>query len=174
MSQTPLADEMARISKEEFNRYLADFRPLEQKTIDSLDESTVGTAMGNSQADSVRAQAALGRMRERYGTGTTPMQQAGEQRKMALSGALGTLNAGNTAYLADRDRVQSTRAGLMNVGQQLRQQSLGNYSSAAGMEGARTSADAQNSASYKQSQNASKQQTYATVASLGMMAAMVM
>lgn len=170
MSQTPLADELARISREEFDRYLAQFRPLEQTTIDSLDESTVGQAMDNAQADAVRARASLARMRERYGVGTDPMQAAGEARQNALSGTLGSLTAGNQAVLADRDNSRQTLAGLLNHGQALRQQALGGFSSAASLEGQRTSADSANRNAYQQQKAANKAQTYQSVASLGAMA----
>lgn len=172
MSQTPLADQLARISREEFDRYVADFRPLEQTTINSLNESTVGASMDTAQKDAVRSRASLARMRERYGTDVSPMQAAGEARQEALGGALNTLTAGNTAYLGDRDRQKQTLAGVMNVGQQLRQQALGNFGSASQLEGARTSADAANKSAYKQQKSQQKSQMYGSLASLGMMAAM--
>ena len=171
-SQTPLADELARISRDEFDRYIQDFRPLEQTTIDSLKESTVGQSMDTAQKDAVRSRASLARMRERYGADVTPTQAAGEARQQALGGTLNTLTAGNTAYLGDRDRQKQTLAGVMNVGQQLRQQALGNFGSASQLEGARTSADAANKAAYKQQQSQQKAQTYSAAASLGMMAMM--
>lgn len=170
-SQTPLADQLARISRDEFDRYVKDFRPLEQTTIDSLDESTVGTAMDTAQKDAVASRASLARMRERYGADVTPMQAAAEKRQEALGGTLNTLTAGNTAYLGDRDRQKQTLAGVMNVGQQLRQQALGNFGSASQLEGARTSADAANKSAYKQQKSAQKSQMYGAAASLGMMAA---
>lgn len=174
MSQTPLSDEIAQISREEFDRYLTDFRPLEQKTVASLDDSSVGKAMDASQSDTVQARASLARMRERYGVGTTPMQAAGEARQNALSGALGTLSAGNTAAQGDKDNQRQTMAGLLNVGQGIRQQSLGGFTSASGLESQRSATDANNKAAYKQQQSADKASTYSAVASLGMMAAMMM
>lgn len=174
MSQAPLADEIARISREEFDRYLRDFRPLEQKTIDSLDSSTVGKSMDASQADAVQARASLGRMRERYGVNTTPMQAAGEARQNALSGALGTLSAGNAAAIADKDNQRQTLAGLLNVGQGIRKQSLGGFDAASGLESQRASANAQNKMAHAQQKSANKANTYSAVASLGMMAAMMM
>lgn len=174
MSQAPLADEIARISREEFDRYLKDFRPLEQKTIDSLDSSTVGKSMDASQADAVQARASLERMRQRYGVDTTPAQAAGEARQNALSGALSALSAGNTAAQFDKDNNRQTLAGLLNVGQGIRQQALGGFSSAAGMESSRNAANQQNQAAYAQQKSADKANTYSAVASLGMMAAMVM
>lgn len=174
MSQTPLSDEIAKISREEFDRYLAEFRPLEQQTVDSLKESTVGKSMDASKADAVQARASLGRMRERYGVDTTPMQAAGEARQNALSGALGTLSTGNTAAQYDKDNKRQTLAGLLNVGQGIRQQALGGFSSAAGMEGQRNAANQQNQAAYAQQRSASKANTYSAVASMGMMAAAIM
>lgn len=170
MSQTPLADELARISREEFDRYLTQFRPLEQSTIDSLDEATVGRAMDDAQGDAVRARASLARMRERYGVGTDPLQAAGEARQNALSGVLGRTTAGNQAILADRDNTRQTLAGLLNQGQALRQQALGGYGSAASLEGQRASADSAARSSYTQQKAANKAQTYQSAASLGAMA----
>ena len=174
MSQTPLADELARISREEFDRYIRDFRPLESKTIDSLRESTVAEAMDTAQKDAVRSRASLARMRERYGTSVTPDQVAAEARQSALGTSLNAIGGGNTAYLGDRDRQKQTLAGLMNVGQELRQQALGNYGSASGLEAQRAQANASNKAAYKQQQSAQKAQTYGAVASMAMMAAMMM
>lgn len=172
MSQTPLADELGRISKEEFDRYLKDFRPTEQATIDSLDESTVGASMENAQATAVRSRAALGRMRERYGVDVTPAQAAGEARQQALGSALNTLSAGNSAVLGDRDRSQQTLAGLLNHGQGIRQQALGTFSSAAQTEGQRAAANASNQSAYKQQKAAQKQQNYQSAAAMAAMAAM--
>jgi hypothetical protein len=174
MSQTPLADEMAKISREEFDRYLKEFRPLEQKTVSSLNDSTVGKAMDSSLKDSVQARASLERMRSRYGVTMSPDQAIGEARQNALSGALGTLSAGNTAAQFDKDNKRQTLAGLLNVGQGIRQQALGGFGAASGMEAQRNSANQQNQAAYAQQKAASKASTYSAIASLGMMAAMTM
>lgn len=173
MSKTPLADEMARISREEFDRYLQEFRPTEQATIESLNNSTVGASMDAAQGDAVRARASMDRMRERYGVGLDPMQQAGEARQNALSGVLGSLTAGNMAADHDRDNKRQTLAGLLNVGQEMRQQALGGMGSAAGMEGARVSANSANKAAYKQQQAGNKQAALGAAASIGMMAMMM-
>lgn len=165
-SQTPLADEIARISRDEFARYLEQFRPLEQKTIASLDESTVGKSIDAAASDAVRARASLERMRERYGANVTPFQAAAEARQNSLSGALGELSAANNAVLADRDNRQQTLAGLLNVGQQIRQQAMGNMGSAAGMEGARASANQANKSAYEQQKAANKSSMIQSAASL--------
>lgn len=172
MSQTPLADELARISRDEFDRYIAQFRPTEQKLIGGLDKSTVQPAMDAAQGDAVRTRASLERMRERYGVDTTPAQAAGEARQNALSGSLATLNAGNTAAQFDTDNRKQTLAGLLNVGQTIRQQALGNYGSATGLEGTRASANASNQAAYKQQQAAGKQQNTQAIGTMAAMAAM--
>lgn len=171
MSTTPLADQLATISKEEFERYVQQFRPLEQTTIASLDESTVGTSMDRAQTDSVTARASLERMRARYGTTTTPGQAAAEARQNALSGSLSELSAGNNAIVSDRDNKLQTLAGLMNVGGTIRQQALGNYSSASGLESARTGADAANKSSYTAQKAATQNSNVQSAASLAAMAA---
>ena len=171
MSQTPLADTLATISREEFDRYLQDFRPLEQKTIDSLGASTVGASMDAAQKDAVQSRASLERMRSRYGVDVTPAQAAAEARQNALSGTLGLATAGNTAAQFDKDNRRQTLAGLLNVGQGIRQQALGNFGSAASMEGQRVAANNQNAAAYAQQKSQSRAATYGAVASLGTTAA---
>lgn len=171
--QTPLADEISRISREEFDRYIQDFRPTEQATIASLKDSTVATAMDDSQADATRARASLGRMRERYGTDTTPTQAAAEARQASLGGTLSTLGVGNVVALGDRDRTQQTLTGLLNHGQGLRQQAMGNFGSASSLEAARSSANSSNRAAYTQQKAADKAQTYQSAAALAATAAMV-
>ncbi|KII34848.1 hypothetical protein NL64_06180 [Pseudomonas fluorescens] len=177
MSTTPLADELATISKEEFDRYLQQFRPLEQTTIASLSDSTVGQAMDRAGTDAVSARASLSRMRERYGTTTTPDQAAGEARQNALSGSLSQLSAGNNAIVTDRDNRTQTLAGLMNVGGTIRKQALGTYSSASGLESARTSADTANQSVYTQQKATTKNnnmQAGASLAATAAIAAMMM
>lgn len=172
-STTPLADELATISKEEFDRYIEQFRPLETKTIASLNESTVDSSMASAGADATRARASLGRMRERYGTGVTPDQAAGEARQNALSGALGTATAGNSAIVTDRDNRTQTLAGLMNVGGAIRQQALGNFSSASSAEGSRVSADTANKNSNEQAKAATKNSNIQGAAALAATAAII-
>lgn len=172
MSTTPLADQLATISKDEFDRYLQQFRPLEQTTIASLDASTTGASMDRAQTDAVASRAALSRMRERYGTTVTPAQAAGEARQNALSGSLGELSAGNNAVVADRDNRIQTLAGLMNVGGTIRQQAMGNYSSASGLESARASADSANKSAYTQQKTAARNNNVQAGASLAATAAM--
>lgn len=170
-SQTPLADQLATISKDEFARYIEQFRPLETKTIASLGESTVDSSMASAESDATRARASLGRMRERYGSSVSPDQAAGEARQNALSGALGTATAGNTAVVADRDNRTQTLAGLMNVGGAIRQQALGNFSSASSAEGSRVSADTANKNSNEQAKAATKNSNIQAGASVAAMAA---
>lgn len=161
-SKTPLADEMGKISKEEFDRFLKDFRPTEEKLIASLGQSTVDTSMKAAQSDAIRARQSLSRMRERYGTSLGGAEATGETRQNALSGTLGAVGAGNTATLADRDNREQTLANLMNTGQIVRQQALGNWSSAAGSETARANTNSANQSAYKQQKAAAKQSNIAT------------
>lgn len=172
MSQTPLADALATISREEFDRYLQDFRPLEEKTIGSLGASTVDASMDAARKDAMQSRASLERMRSRYGVDVMPAQAAAEARQNALSGTLGLATAGNTAAQFDKDNRRQTLAGLLNVGQGIRQQALGNFSSAASMEGQRNSANQQNQAAYAQQKAQSRASMYGAVASLGTVAAM--
>lgn len=173
MSQTPLADELARISREEFDRYIREFRPTEQDTIASLNEASVGRSMDDAQADAVRSRAALQRMRERYGVGMTAAQTAGEARQSSLSGALGVLTAGNQAADFDLDNKRQTLAGLLNIGQGIRQQAMGGFSSAAEMENSRNTANAAAKTANAQQKAANRQAALGAAASIGMMAMMM-
>lgn len=169
-SQTPLADELARISREEFDRYLREFRSTEQKVIGSLGESTVGAATDAAQKDAIRSRETLNRMRERFGVSVDPTIAAGEARQARLSDPLNALTAGNNAADFDRDNKRQTLAGLLNIGQGIRQQALGGFGSAAGMEGARVANDSANRNAYTQQKAANKAQMISSVASLGAMA----
>lgn len=173
-SQTPLADQIARISRDEFARFTSEYGGTEQSLINSLGNSTVEKSMDSSAADAVRSRASLERMRERYGTNTTPDQAQAEARQSALSGVLNTANAGNTAYVADKDTKLQTLSGLLGVGNTMRQQALGNYSSASGAESARVSANTAASSANKQASAAQKNQTMQTAASLAAMAIFAM
>ena len=172
MSQTPLADELARISREEFERYLTEFRPYEDQARASLGKSTVGQAMDTAQGDAVRARASLGRMRERYGVNVNPAQVQAESRQEALSGSLGQLTAANNATVQDRDNRLQTMAGIVENGNTLRQQALGNFSGASALEGSRVTADRQAKAQYKSQKSAERASMYQTAGSLAATAAM--
>ena len=174
MSDTPLADELARISRDEFERYINVFRPTEQDTIASLDDSTVSESMGEAARASVSSKEMLTRMRGRYGTQVSQGVAAGEARQNSLSGALGQATAGNVAADADRDNRSQTLAGLMNVGQNIRQQALGGFSAASGMEGARVAQNNANTVAYKQQRAGEKSQMISAAASLGAMAIFAM
>lgn len=173
-STTPLADELASISKEQFDRYVEQFRPLEEKTIASLNQNTEGSSMAAAQTDAETARASLQRMRERYGTTVTAAQTAGEARDNALSGSLSSLSAGNNAIVTDRDNKLQTLTGLMNVGNTIRSQALGTFSSASSLESARTSADAANKSTYTAQKAAATNSNIQAGASLAAMAAMAM
>jgi hypothetical protein len=173
MSTTPLADQLASISTEEFNRYIEQFRPLEAKTIASLNESSVGTSMAAAQTDAVASRASLARMRERYGANVTPAQAAGEARRNALSASLSELSAGNNAIVSDRDNRTQTLAGLMNTGGTIRQQALGNFSSASSLEGTRSNADSANKSNYTAQKAATQNSNVQSGAALAATAAMI-
>lgn len=61
----------------------------------------------------------------------------------------------------------------MNMGQTIRQQALGNYNSAASLEGARASANNSNQIAYQQQKAANRAQTTQAAVSLAATAAMM-
>ena len=164
------SNRIAKISQEEFARYLQDFRPIEDELIGKLDADTTQRSMETAQGDAVRSREALERMRERYGSAVTPEAAASEARMNALSGVLGQTTAGSSAVLADRDNRMQTLSGLMNTGNTIRQQAMGNLTAASSAESARLQANEQAKAQAKA--NKYNQQA-AMISSAASMAAMI-
>lgn len=161
-----MSSRLAKISQEEFARYMQDFKPIEDDLVGSLDQSTVGRSMDAAQADAVRARSSLERMRERYGAGVTPDAAAAEARQNALSGALGQASAGSNAFVADRDSRMQTLSGLMDAGQTLRNQAMGNGTSAAGAESSRNQAYTAAKGQYAQQKAATQASAIGAVGSM--------
>lgn len=171
---SPIADEIAEIGRQDFQRYLETYKPIEQKTIATLDDSTVEASMDAAVADAMRSRSALERMRGRYGTRVSAEQQAGENRRNSLSGALGVMTAGNNALLADRDNRNQTLASLVNYGQGMNDLAMNTFNSAAGMESARNAQNAANYAAYQQAKAQHRSGLISSAVSLGTTAAMIM
>lgn len=170
---SPVADEIAEIGRQDWQRYLETYRPLEQKAIDSLDDSTVEVSMDSAVTDAVRSREALERMRGRYGTSVSADQAAGEARRNSLSGALGVMTAGNNAILADRDNRNQTLASLVNYGQGMNELAMNTYNSAASMESARNAQNYANYAAYEQAKAQRRSSLLSGALSLGTTAAMI-
>lgn len=164
------SNRIAKISQEEFARYLQDFRPIEDELIGKLDADTTQRSMETAQVDAVRSREALERMRERYGSAVTPEAAASEARMNALSGVLGQTTAGSSAVLVDRDNRMQTLSGLMNTGNTIRQQAMGNLTAASSAESARLQANEQAKAQAKANKY---NQTAAMISSAASMAAMI-
>ncbi|MFV1943486.1 hypothetical protein VPH49_21980 [Pseudomonas luteola] len=173
MSDTPLADQLATISRDEFTRYLNTYSGTQTDLINSLDDSTVDTSVSKAQTDAVRSRDTLSRMRERYGSAQTTAAQASENRTNNLSGALGQMTAGNNAIVADQDNKVQSLQSLLGVGNTVRQQSLGNFQSASGAEASRVSTNKSISAQNKASSEANKQQAISSAAAIAMTAALI-
>ncbi|WP_075881450.1 hypothetical protein [Vreelandella massiliensis] len=164
-------DMAARISREQFERYMESFAPQEEALADTLDNTNAQDAASTATADAQRSRAALERMRQRYGTSLTGGQQQAESRQSQRSTTLGALSALNTGREMDEDRNFNIKGTMLNIGNNLSSSAMGGLTESAQNSSARQrsyqQAKAQHSAQ-KSQQTAQTIGTIATIAALAM------
>lgn len=171
---TNVSDEQAKqmgasVTREQFENYMNNFVPAENKLIGSLGEDNAEAAAGGAAADAQRSRASLERMRSRYGTKLSGGQQQAEGRQSQNSQTLSTLGARNTGRQLDEDRDFNLRGTLLNIGNNL------SSSATSGLaEGATNAQARENSYDRAKAQHSAQksQQTASTVASVASLAAM--
>lgn len=109
----------ASVSRGQFERYMEDFAPQEQKLIGSLGDTKAQDAAASSKANAVRSRAALDRMRQRYGTSLTGGQQKAESNQDQRNTSLGALSAKNSGRQMDQDRAFNLKGTMLNIGNNL-------------------------------------------------------
>ena len=125
----------AQITRRDYDRYMRDFRPFEERLLESRnDTSLVDRARDDSANQSRLAAGVRQRNLERYGgSGLSAAQLQEQERAQQRSQSLGTVGALNNSRLAQREINQSTLADLINIGQGVNRSSLSNMSNAASM-----------------------------------------
>jgi hypothetical protein len=114
------AEETAgRVSREQFERYMTDFVPQEERLSSSIGETRAQGAAKSATGDAIRSRAALERMRQRYGTSLTKGQSVSEDRQGQRTTTLGALSATNTGRQMDEDRNFNLQGTMLNIGNNL-------------------------------------------------------
>lgn len=108
----------AQVTREQFERYMNEFVPQENKLIGSLGNRDAFSE-GGAQADAGRSRAALERMRSRYGTSLSSGQQSAENRQTNNATTLAGISGTNTGREIDQDRDFNLRSTLLNIGNNL-------------------------------------------------------
>ena len=159
----------ARVLRAQWDRYQKLYTPVENRLIRSIGEDMTRPAMAGAQAADARANQVTDRMQSRMGLASldgAPVA-ANRQRTRALS----TAEAFNNASLAQVDRDQAIRTGLVDLGQGLVNQATGGLVDSAGMAGQRDMAYRQAQADYSAARSANRNQAISSLASIGTMAA---
>ena len=162
----------ARVSREQFERYMNVFAPQEQALIGTLGQDSAQNAAGGAQANAERSRAALERMRQRYGTSLTGQQRQAETRQNQRATTLGSLSAVNTGRQLDEDRRFNLQGTMLNIGNNLSSGAMGGLTQAANNASARQQAYDQAQAQYKAQRSQQKASTVGSIVTLGAMAAL--
>lgn len=159
----------ARVSREQFERYMEQFAPQEQALIGSLGNNRAQQAAESSQKNAVRSREALARMRERYGTSLTGGQQRAESRGDQRQNTLGSLSATNAGRQMDEDRDFNLKGTMLNIGNNLSSSAMGGLTESAQNASARKTAYNQAKDQHKAQQ---QQQAVGLASTLAMAAIM--
>lgn len=162
----------ARVSREQFERYMNVFAPQEQALIDTLGQASAQNTAGGAQANAERSRAALERMRQRYGTSLTGQQRQAETRQNQRATTLGSLSAVNTGRQLDEDRRFNLQGTMLNIGNNLSSGAMSGLTQAANNANAREQSYQQAQAQYKAQRSQQKASTVGSIVTLGAMAAL--
>ena len=160
---------LADITKRGTARYQRDYAPVEDRAIDSLDDTSIITDAKARVADGSsigRAQARAGRDASRYGFRQTEAQARQAQNELARGKATGDASIMNNARLNQFDRNRGFRNELINVGRGLATQAQDGLGDAATMQANRENRNR----SAKAAADAQQTQMIGTFAALAIMA----
>lgn len=157
----------ADITRREQHRYERNYIPVENAVIGSLgDRSVIDEARDNATAGFEGLQGRQDRSLRRYGVSLDPLQQQETQRRAGMGKSLTYDSAVNDAELYQRERNDSLRNELINVGRGVAQEANAGFAEASGLQAQR---DANNRAAKAQSK-ASAWGTAGSMASAAIMA----
>jgi hypothetical protein len=171
-SKTPYADMLAGIQEEQRAMYESMYRPVAQgliKDVNStklVDTAKASAAVDRTEADQARAQ----RQRLRLGMNVSSSDQALADYSVGLNRSLTNEGNINASRVAQEERNQGVRNELINVSRGIATSAMSSAVNAAQAEGSRNSANAQLAAN----NDAAKTQTMTSVASMALMALMMM
>lgn len=170
ISEDKANNEAARVSREQFERYMEDFAPQENALANSLGDRTAERAAKDAKKQSVRSREALDRMRQRYGTSMTGQQQQTESRTNQRQSTLGQLSAKNTGRQLDEQRNYNLKGTMLNIGNNISSSAMGGLTESAQNASARKTQYEQAKDQHSAQQ---KQQTASTIGTMATIAAMI-
>lgn len=170
ISEDKANNEAARVSREQFERYMEDFAPQENALAGSLGDKTAEQAAEDAKKQSVRSREALERMRQRYGTSMTGQQQQAESRSNQRQATLGQLSAKNTGRQLDEQRNFNLKGSMLNIGNNISSSAMGGLTESAQNASARKTQYEQAKDQHSAQQ---KQQTASTIGTMATIAAMI-
>ena len=123
----------ADIARTDYEDYIRDFRPFEEDLIEARDDTSLIDQAAETAAETTqRAREIQQRNIERYGgAGLTAVQRQEQQKAMSLGGALNAADLINRARVQQREVNQATLADLINIGQGINRNALGQLNTAA-------------------------------------------
>ena len=160
---------LADIVKRDTARYQRDYVPVEDRAIESLDDTSIITDAKARVADGSsigRAQARAGRDANRYGFRRTEAQARQAQNELARGKATGDASIMNEARINQFDRNRGFRNELINIGRGVSEQAMQGLGDSATMQ---TNRENRNRAS-KAAASAQQTQMFGTVAAMALMA----
>ena len=132
-------DLYAQMARDDYDRYIKDFRAFEEQLLAARDDtSLIDQAREDAVTQRRIAKETQQRNLERYGGAGLSAAQLQEQNRSLQRGAnLASVGSINNARLAQREVNQATLADLINIGQGVNRNALGQMSQAAQMQSQR-------------------------------------
>jgi len=123
----------ADIARSDYEDYMRDFRPFEERLLESRDDtSLIDQADETATETTQRAREIQQRNIERYGgAGLTAVQKQEQEKALNLGGALNRADLLNRSRIQQREVNQATLADLINIGQGVNRSALGQLDTAA-------------------------------------------
>ena len=122
----------ADIARTDYEDYIRDFRPFEERLIEARDDTSLIDQAAETAAETTqRARDIQQRNIERYGgAGLTAVQIQEQEKAMSLGGALNAADLLNRSRIRQREINQAT-LDLINIGQGVNRNALGQLNTAA-------------------------------------------
>ena len=132
----------AQMARDDYDRYIQDFRGFEEQLIAARDDtSLIDQAREDAVTQRRIARETQQRNLDRYGgAGLSPAQLQEQNRSLERGANLASVGSINNARLAQREINQATLADLINIGQGVNRNALGQMNQAAQMQSARYNA----------------------------------
>lgn len=140
------------MTQRDYNNYITDFRPFEEQLLALRnDTSLIDQTRKDTETQRQIAQGVSKRNLERYGgAGLSPAQQQAQSQTLQRESNLASVGAINNSRVMQREINQNMLANLIDIGQGVNRNALGQMNTAAGLQSQRynayKNAKAQNSA----------------------------